>query len=175
MSRVLVVCYSRSGHTLDVATAIAERCEADLELIRDKTPRDGLLGWWRSAFEALFRRQPWIQPSRRSVSDYALVIIGTPVWVGRMASPVRSYLLRQRTRLRRVAFFCTHGGTGGNKVLAEMEALCGRRPRATLVVAARDVPAVGHGMDLERFVRRVVGSGEARSTSGAPLLPDTTA
>lgn len=52
MSRILVVCYSRCGTTLEVATRIAERCGADLELIKDKTPRDGFLGWLRSAFEA---------------------------------------------------------------------------------------------------------------------------
>ncbi|MBK7276884.1 MAG: flavodoxin family protein [Betaproteobacteria bacterium] len=37
MSRILVVCYSRCGTTLGVATRIAERCGADLELIKDKT------------------------------------------------------------------------------------------------------------------------------------------
>ena len=58
MSRILVVCYSRCGTTLEVATRIAERCGADLELIKDKTPRDGFLGWLRSAFEARMRRQP---------------------------------------------------------------------------------------------------------------------
>ena len=74
MSRILVVCYSRCGTTLEVATRIAERCGADLELIKDKTPRDGFLGWLRSAFEARMRRQPWIQPPRRAVGDYALVV-----------------------------------------------------------------------------------------------------
>lgn len=169
MSRILVVCYSRSGTTLEVASRIAERCGADLELIKDKTPRDGFLGWLRSAFEALLRRQPWIQPPRRAVGDYALVIVGTPVWAGRMASPVRSYLMRQQGRLRRVAFFCTHGGRGGNKVLAEMEALCGRRPRATLSLAARNLAALGHDAELAGFVHRAARDRDAPTTSGAPL------
>ena len=90
MRRILVVCYSRSGTTLELAQSIAERCGADVELIKDKVPRDGVVGYLRSAFEALFHRTPWIQPPRRAVGDYALVIIGTPVWAGNMASPVRS-------------------------------------------------------------------------------------
>mgnify|MGYP001033219943 FL=1 len=169
MSRILVVCYSRCGTTLEVATRIAERCGADLELIKDKTPRDGFLGWLRSAFEARMRRQPWIQPPRRAVGDYALVIVGTPVWAGRMASPVRSYLARQQGRLRRVALFCTHGGRSGEKVLAEMEALCGRRARAKLSLASRNLATMGHDPELERFVSRVAGDRDAPTTSGAPL------
>jgi flavodoxin len=168
VSRILVVCYSRGGATLEVASRIAEHCGADLELIKDKTPRDGVLGWLRSAFEAMLRRQPWIQPPRRAVGDYALVIVGTPVWAGRMASPVRSYLLRQQGRLRRVALFCTHGGTGGDKVLAEMEALCGRRPRAKLSLAARNLTALGRDPELAAFVRRAAGDRDAPTTSGAP-------
>lgn len=164
-----MVCYSRGGTTLEVASRIAERCGADLELIKDKTPRDGFLGWLRSAFEAVLRRQPWIQPPRRAVGDYALVIVGTPVWAGHMASPVRSYLGRQQGRLRRVAFFCTHAGAGGDKVLAEMEALCGRRPRARLALAARNLATAGHDAELARFVQRVAGDRDAPSTSGAPL------
>lgn len=169
MSRILVVCYSRGGTTLEVASRIAERCGADLELIKDKTPRDGVLGWLRSAFEAVLRRQPWIQPPRRAVGDYALVIVGTPVWAGSMASPVRSYLTRQQGRLRRVAFFCTHGGRGGDKVLAEMAVLCGRRPRATLSLAARNLASLGHDPELAGFVRRVAEDRDAPTTSGAPL------
>jgi flavodoxin len=172
MTRILVVCYSRRGTTLDVASRIAERCGADLELIKDKTPRDGWLGWWRSAAEAWLRGQPWIQPPQRAVGDYALVVVGTPVWAGHMAGPVRSYLLRQRGRLRRVAFFCTHGGNGGTRVLAEMEALCGRRPRATLALAARDVAAGRHEAELARFVRRVAGDRETPTTTATPLAPE---
>lgn len=169
MSRILVVCYSRGGTTLEVASCIAEHCGADLELIKDKTPRDGVLGWLRSAFEAVLRRQPWIQPPRRAVGDYALVIVGTPVWAGRMASPVRSYLVRQQGRLRRVAIFCTHDGTGGDKVLDEMEALCGRRPRARLSLAARSMASLGHDPELARFMQRIAGDRDSPSTSGAPL------
>ena len=171
MTRVLVVCYSRSGTTLDVAVAIAERCGADLELIKDRSPRDGLLGWLRSSLEALLHGKPWIQPSRRSPGDYAMVIIGTPVRAGNMAGPVRSYLLRQNGRLRRVAFFCTHGGLWGNKVLGDLEALCGRRPRATLALAARSVSRSAHEADLTRFMRSVGVATDAASTAAAPLLP----
>jgi flavodoxin len=169
VSRILVVCFSRGGTTLEVASRIAERCGADLELIKDRTPRDGVLGWLRSAFEAVLCWPSWIQPPRRAVGDYALVIVGTPVWAGRMASPVRSYLLRQQGRLRRVAFFCTHGGRGGDKVLAEMAALCGRRPRATLSLAARNLASLGHDPELARFVSRVARDREAPTTAGAPL------
>jgi hypothetical protein len=65
--------------------------------------------------------------------------------------------------------FCTHGGRSGEKVLAEMEALCGRRARARLSLASRNLATLGHDPELERFVSRVLGDHDAPTTSGAPL------
>ena len=44
MKRILVVCYSRTGHTRSLGEAIAERCEADVEWIQDRDARRGLRG-----------------------------------------------------------------------------------------------------------------------------------
>jgi hypothetical protein len=48
--KTLVVYFSRSGHTRQVAREIASRCGADLEAIREERGRAGLLGYWRSGW-----------------------------------------------------------------------------------------------------------------------------
>ncbi len=168
MKRILVVCYSRTGHTRSLAEAIAERCEADVEWIQDRDPRLGLKGYLRSAAQALWHRTPWIQPPRRSPSDYSLVIIGTPVWAGCLASPVRSYVEHYGDRCRRVAFFATCGGKDADKAFADLQRLLGKRPLATVVVQDRRVNSSETARALEPFMRRCSGD-RLDSVSGARL------
>jgi len=46
--KILVAFYSRTGHTRQVAEAIAAALDAELEAIEDVRPRLGIIGWWRS-------------------------------------------------------------------------------------------------------------------------------
>jgi hypothetical protein len=65
--------------------------------------------------------------------------LGTPVWAGRMASPLRAYVAQERHKFARIALFCTEGGANGEKALAQIGQLCGKEPATTLIVAERDI------------------------------------
>lgn len=151
--KALVVYYSRSGTTRTLATAIAQTLGCDLEEIRDTSRRSGALGYVRSLIEA-FRRQPSaIEPAAHDPGSYDLVIVGTPVWAGSMSSPVRSYLMANKARLREAAFFCTLGGRGSESAFAQMQELAGRAPRALCAVAASDVRSGRYAAEVARFVK----------------------
>ena len=107
MSNTLVVYYSLTGNTRHVAEAIAAALNADLEIIEDTFNRDTSLGRPRSAIEGLLGLRSSITPPKHDLSEYDLVVVGTPVWSARLSSPVRAYLSQQRASLKRVAFFCT--------------------------------------------------------------------
>lgn len=171
MTRILVVCYSRTGHTRHVAETIAQQCDADVDWIKDRESRQGPIGYLRSVWQAVLHRRPWIRPARRNPANYALVIVGTPVWAGNMASPVRSYLHRYGDRCRRVAYFCTYGGAGGDKVLDDLQALSGRQALATLALPQRLVDKGLADLPIEQFVRRFNGgrSNSDDSVSGARM------
>jgi flavodoxin len=155
VARILVIDYSRSGNTHKVAQAIAGACGADLEQIRDAKPRHGLWGWIRSGREAIRAIPGEIRSPRRDPADYDLVVLGSPVWASHVSSPMRAYLGERSGSLTRIALFVTEGGSGGPKALAEMSALAGRQPVATLEVRAKEL-----GGDLrstvENFVVRVL-------------------
>jgi len=88
--RTLVVYYSRSGHTRGVARQVAAALEADLEEIAEPTGRDGVLGYVRSALEAIFGASAEIERPRSDPGDYDLVVVGTPVWDAAVSTPVRT-------------------------------------------------------------------------------------
>lgn len=167
MSRILVVDYSRSGTTHRVAQAIAQACDADLEQIEDMKSRRGLWGWIRSGREAMRGVPAEIQPQKRDPARYDLVVLGSPVWAGHVSSPMRGYLGQQPGKLARVALFVTEGGSGGTKALAEMTALSGQQPVATLELRANEV-GDDLGLKVGSFVERVQEAASSRSPSLAP-------
>ena len=152
--KVLVVFFSRTGNTQELAHELAIAGGWDCEALRDATRRGGILGALRSGVEALLARSAPIAPLAHDLSEYELVVVGTPVWNHAVSSPVRAFFERHRGELRRVAFFVTCHGNGARRVLAQMAALAGREPVTTLAVRTRDVDALPFD-DLEYFVDTV--------------------
>jgi flavodoxin len=137
-NRILVVCYSRGGTTFEVAKHLADALEADIERIEDVTPRNGVGGYLRSAFEAVAKGVPTIY-TRRNPRDYDFVVLGSPVWAGTLASPLRSYLVTHGSKLRLAGCFAIMGGMGGHEVVRELEAACGTDSLPTCVLTEADV------------------------------------
>lgn len=139
MPRILVVDYSRTGNTHLVAKAIARGCGADLERVRDVRSRRGLWGYIRSAREAMKERPAEIRRPKYDPADYELIVLGSPVWVGHVSSPMRRYLADNAGKFGRIAVFVSEGGRGGPKVLSEMAALAQCRPLARLELRASEL------------------------------------
>lgn len=148
MNHVLVVYFSRTGHTRALAEGIARALGADLEEIRDRTDRTGLLGWLRSGMEASLGVSAEIDRPRHDPARYEAVIVGGPVWSTSVSPPVRTYLWLERDRLPALATFASYGGLGVDRALSQMEALARKRPLAT--AAFREIETAA-GVPRERI------------------------
>lgn len=151
MTRALVVYYSRTGYTRRIAEEIARALACDICPIEEEKARHGLLGYLRSAYEAMTRKQPMIAELARDPRQYELVVVGTPIWGWGLSSPVRAFAARYRDRLGRVAFFCTMGGSGAEKAFGELQQAVGRVPVATLGLTDGEIDARTHTQKLDRF------------------------
>ncbi len=154
MGKVLVVFFSRTGHTRALAHELATVGDWDCEPLRDPTRRGGVLGALRCSLDALLARPAPIAPLEHRLADYDLVVVGTPVWNHAVSSPVRAFFAQHRGELSRVAFFVTCHGNGARRVLADLAALSDREPVTTLAVRARDLDALPFD-DVEYFVETV--------------------
>lgn len=151
----LVVVYSGTGSTLSVAQRIATELGADLETIEDKVDRKGILGFLRSGYEALREKTPPIAEPKHNPRKYDLVVVGTPIWAGRMSSPVRTYLSRTSGLFKQVAFFCTSRGGGNQRVFFEMARIAAAEPIATLELTSAQVKAGEGSTSIQNFVSKV--------------------
>lgn len=151
MARTLIVSYSRTGNTQRVGEELGRLLNADVEHIKEEKSRAGILGYLRSGREALKKIVPNIKAGRLDPADYALVVIGTPIWAGRMASPVRAYLERYKNSLQNIAVFCTEGGSGDETAFNEISALCNLEPIATMTLTTRQVKSGSFENELQQF------------------------
>jgi menaquinone-dependent protoporphyrinogen IX oxidase len=155
MIRALVVYYSRTGYTRRIAEEIVRALACDICPIQEEKARHGLLGYMRSAYEAVRHEQPPIAALARDPSQYDLVVIGTPVWGWSLSSPVRAFAQRYRDGLAHVAFFCTMGGSGAGKTFGELQQVTGRMPIATLGLTDGEIDAQTHQQKVDRFAAKL--------------------
>ncbi|MGC9529228.1 MAG: flavodoxin family protein [Candidatus Bipolaricaulaceae bacterium] len=150
----LVVYYSRSGNTERVAQIIASQLNAEVEAVRDRRNRRGVWGYMRSGLEAWRGQLAPIDSPGKDPSAYDVVAVGTPIWAGRMSSPVRSYLTAQAGKFPRLAVFCVSSSGGNSGALAEMAAVAKAEPVAQLELTG----AQARSGDLLNFVSDFVTS-----------------
>jgi len=130
----LVVFYSKTGNTMHIGKEIAKILKADVDRIIDKKEGKGVIGYVISGFKALLRKETDIN-FNKDPTKYDLVVIGSPVWAGRIPPAVRTYL--KRNKFRKIAFFSTKGGSPVT-VFPLMEELSSK-PEGTLDVLEKNI------------------------------------
>ncbi len=153
--KTLVVYYSRTGVTHQVATELAERLGADVEELQDTKSRSGKLGYIAAGKDAALRKAVPIAPPSHDPGDYEMVVVGTPVWANTMCTAVRTYLTDAAGNISRLAVFCTTRTSGIDKTLAEMERVAACDATATAGFRQKDVKAGSHKTELERFASQI--------------------
>jgi len=112
----LVVCFSLTGNTRLVAKTMAKEINADYaEIVPLKQyPLRGAYLYIKGGKEAVFKSEPALEEGTVRYEDYDLIIVGTPVWAGTMAPPLRTFLKSPALRGKKLFLFCTHGSGPGS-------------------------------------------------------------
>jgi flavodoxin len=153
--RILVVYYSRTRTTHKVAVALAERLEARIEEICDSRERGGALGFVKCGHEAVRKIEPNINEPVNDPAKFDLVILGTPVWAGTMASPVRTYLKCLKGKFPPVACFVTQQSPKTQRVFGDIKDLLGQELAGTLILTTKEVAQGNYNDKVEEFADRV--------------------
>ncbi len=151
----LVIFYSRTGTTKKVAEAISKDLNCDIEEIVDMKDRKGPMGYLIAGKDAATKALTEIKKVQKLPDSYDIVIIGTPVWAFTMASAIRTYINKNRSRLKKVAFFCTQGGSGSKRTFRDMEKKCGKKAIASLELTTREVIKGEHIGKVKQFVHEI--------------------
>jgi menaquinone-dependent protoporphyrinogen IX oxidase len=109
--KTVVVYYSRYGNSRVAARLIAKHLEAPIHRIEVKRHR----GVVRSTFSALFGRRPEIKPIPLQPEDWDLMVLVVPIWSGKPATPLKTFLAETRLAEKQVATFFSYTKTDPHK------------------------------------------------------------
>ncbi len=123
--KTAVVYFSLTGNTDFAAKRIAENLHASLVRLEPEKayPDSGFRKFFWGGKSAVMGETPALTNKPIRLADYDCVVLGTPVWAGTFAPPLRT-LIRANAgawREKRIAaFVCSGGGPG--KALDELKA-----------------------------------------------------
>ena len=115
--KTTIVYFSLTGNADFTAKRIAESLHGDLiRLLPEKTyPDSGFRKFFFGGKSAFMKEAPALENRPFVLNDYDCVILGTPVWAGTFAPPLRTLIRANagKWREKRVAaFVCSGGGPG---------------------------------------------------------------
>jgi flavodoxin len=137
MVKTLVVYYSRTGKTRFVAEKVASELKADIEEVVDLRNRSGRFGFLKAGYDATRGNETEIGETKKSPSDFDLIVVGTPVWNSRPSSAISTYLKRNDFAGKKVAVFFTNEGMGEEKAVDRTKALISNGDLAGALVVSK--------------------------------------
>ena len=131
----LVVFYSLDGNTKFIAEKIAEEISAEiLELKPEKEiPKIEPFKHLWGGKQVINKETPKLREYHFNLSDYDILIIGTPVWSFNFSPPIRTFLKENKIKNKKIIIYCTSKGLKGetlenlkkelkgNEIIAEIE------------------------------------------------------
>jgi flavodoxin len=160
MDRILIVFYSYSGVSRRAANFLASHRGWALGEITEERPRSGAWGGVRCVIDSLLHRRPRIRYEGPNPADYATVVIVSPLWMGQMAAPMRSFLSQNAIRVRRVAQIPTMNASGASNAEREAAHLLHRTPVYTASFYSHDIEDGSATSDMLRAADEIA-SGDA--------------
>ncbi len=154
--KVLVVYYSRSGNTRDMANQIHALAGGDIVELQTVTPYP----FEHRATTEQARREldsgykPPLTTKITGLASYDVIFVGSPSWWGTYAAPVKTFLSDSDFSGKTLVPFITHEGSGLGRAPADMAKLC---PKSTLLegLAVRGGSVKTAREDMESWLRKI--------------------
>ena len=125
--RNLIVYYSYEGNCDEICKAIQEVTDADvLKLVPKKEKKTkSLFRFIWGGIEVYMTKKPELEKYDVDLSKYDNIFIGSPVWFGSYAPPIKGFLSENKIENKNIAIFICSGNNKRNTYKDFEEALKG--------------------------------------------------
>lgn len=139
--KTLIIYYSYTGNNGELAEKIAEKMGADLYRIIEKRERTTK----SIIFDMLLNRNPRLKGVPENVENYDLVVFIAPVWIFKIASPLRTCFKHLKNRIKKYGFITVSGGALGpnTKIASELVKRLGKNMAVQLDFTIANFLSVG--------------------------------
>lgn len=157
MHKTLVVVYSNTGTSLQLARRMCAERGWEMGQIKEARVRTGLRGVLRCVLDSCLRRQPPIRFEGPDPRGFDTVVLVSPIWVYRLAGPMRSFVASEASRIQHYAIVSVMGGSGAAPAAAEIGRLTGRSPILSMAFTTREVETGACAAQLPGIVSAIDG------------------
>lgn len=125
-AKILIVYYSRTGNTGEIARQIQAKIGGDIVEIQTVEPYpDDYRATTRQAQEELNSGyKPPLKTKVENIASYDIIFVGSPNWWGTIATPVMSFLSQHKVSGKTIIPFITHEGSRLGRSSEDIAALC---------------------------------------------------
>lgn len=122
--KALILYYSFEGNTKKVAEYLSKEIGADIEEIKpvNEIKSKGFSKFIWGGSQVVMGKKPEILPLKSDISSYDIIFIGSPIWAGTYAPPVKTFV-EDQIRGKKIAYFYTHDGGHRKSVERAKEAI----------------------------------------------------
>lgn len=152
----LIVYYSKTGKNETLAKILSEKTNYEIEKIIDKKRRSGVFGFILSGYEALTEKLTKIENLNKKISDYEHILVGTPVWAGKITPAIRTFIVKYGKEISSYSIFSVSGfGEKNSKILYDFIKILGKEPKSTLFVKDKDLEFLENSEKFISFVENI--------------------
>jgi flavodoxin len=105
--KMLILYYSMTGNTRACCEALQQALEADMIEIKDLNDRSGRWGYVKTAIGSLLGMHTDIEPENPDLSTYPNIILGSPIWTGKLSMAIRTLIDTNNFDGKKVVIFTT--------------------------------------------------------------------
>lgn len=122
--KVKIIYFSLDGNTKLIAERIKQAIGADIVQLETAKPfpQNGFNKFLIGGKSTLFGETPALKEYDENL-DYDLIILGTPVWAGTVAPPLRTFLSKADLKGKKTALFVCSGSASAEKSAALVKKL----------------------------------------------------
>lgn len=113
----LIVYYSHSGNNEKLAHHLKEKTGWDILKINEMKERKTI----SILLDFMVKRDSKLNHSTTNLKDYSKIIFIAPIWGGKIASPLRSYMELEKNNVENYAFIGLCNGVEGQKYKVDTE------------------------------------------------------
>ncbi len=151
----LVIFYSRTGNTAQLAKQISDELECDLEEIDDEMDRSGIIGFLRSGWHTVRKKKANLKSIQKDFSEYDLLVMGFPIWNSSIPPAIRTLVDQEGQNMSKIALFSTMAGRGAEKAHSEVRSLLDKKSLASLKVKKKEFENKEHTDALDEFLKEI--------------------
>lgn len=126
VGKTLIVFFSWGGNTRVVANHIHDIIGGDMIEVETVVPYpdtyEEVIAIAPGELENDYR--PELKTSVENIDQYDTILVGTPIWGGRLAPAMKSFLASYDLSGKTIAPFCTHGGSGTARSVDDIRSVC---------------------------------------------------